>query len=544
MKKCICCGNELNNINFITIPGEEKNTYICSKCIKSMSKTINKSEDSSIAEDKKKCLYKALKEVILTYMSVIDHQFDQDETITRNEAMEVMDFLISKMQTIISREIQMAPLEADMLKQSHFYVLYSLYKLDDETDYSINEFKSEVFKHFNENKEAFITSYINKIPSPVDALIKIRNIEKKNQLKRRIHARKDDINENIPNPAKNVQEEKDEEVEITLKTPKQIKAELDKYVIGQEKAKKTLSVGIYNHYKRITNKKSNIAKSNIMLVGSTGVGKTELARSVAKILDVPFVIADSTSMTETGYVGGDVEDMLKSLIAAADNNIKKAETGIIYIDEIDKIARGSGSGRDVGREGVQQALLKIVEGNKITLKYHKGPVEETVDIDTTNILFICGGAFEAATMKEKNTNKVALGFNSTETIEEDEEEKIDTKVMIKNGMIPELVGRFPIIIKLDDLTTDDLKRILVEPEGSLIKQYKELLEIENIDLEFTNNALNLIAEKAYNNKTGARGLRTIIEDSITDLMYEIPDEKNIKKIQVGINNGQLCFRKN
>ena len=337
-------------------------------------------------------------------------------------------------------------------------------------------------------------------------------------------------------------DENDEKSEITLKTPKQIKSELDEYVIGQEKAKKILSVGIYNHYKRILNNKGNIAKSNIMLVGSTGVGKTELARSAAKILDVPFVIADATGLTEAGYVGNDVEDILINLIMSCGGSVKKAEHGIVYIDEIDKIARNKNGGKDVGGEGVQQALLKIIEGNEIILTVGKGPVQKKLKMDTSNILFICGGAFEGLTMAEKGPEKVTLGFNSV-TEETAQDEAVDAKTLIKYGMIPEFMGRFPMIVHLDDLDTDDLKRILKEPKQSIVNQYKELFSIDDIDLNFTDGALTFIAEEAYKNKTGARGLKSVIEDSIIDVMYEVPDEENICGVQVGVSKGKLCFKK-
>lgn len=338
--------------------------------------------------------------------------------------------------------------------------------------------------------------------------------------------------------------------EIQLKTPSQIKAELDKHVIGQEAAKKALSVGIYNHYKRISSGRTDIQKSNIMLVGPTGVGKTELARSIAKILDVPFAIADATSVTEAGYVGDDVENIVLKLIQAADYDIERAQCGIIYLDEADKIARKNESAsitRDVSGEGVQQALLKIVEGAEITVPSEGGrkhPYGENISIDTSNILFICGGAFESLTMREIEKEK-NLGFctRMEATPVKQEKHKLEAKDLVKQGMIPEFVGRFPIIVELSNLTEDDLVRILVEPENSITKQYTDLVGMDNVKLKFTDSALRYIAHKASEKKTGARGLRCIIEDAMNDLMFELPDEKDITTVQVSADENGLVFKK-
>lgn len=335
---------------------------------------------------------------------------------------------------------------------------------------------------------------------------------------------------------------------IKLITPKEIKEKLDNHVIGQELAKKNLSVGIYNHYKRIINNRFDIQKSNILMVGPTGVGKTELARTCAKILDVPFAIADATTLTEAGYVGDDVENILLKLIQAADGDISKAEKGIIYIDEIDKIARKGENvsiTRDVSGEGVQQALLKIIEGTVSSVPVRGGrkhPQGDRVEIDTSNILFICGGAFEDVTMNNKEKKK-HLGFGSMlEEVNDYKDEKVDTKKLIKAGIIPELIGRLPIIVKLNELEENDLKRILTEPENSIVKQYKDMFDIDNVSLKFTDSALQYIAHQAYENKTGARGLKSIIEDKMLDLMFEAPDG-NFNKIIIDAKDNEFIIKK-
>jgi ATP-dependent Clp protease ATP-binding subunit ClpX len=345
--------------------------------------------------------------------------------------------------------------------------------------------------------------------------------------------------------------DEDEEDEISenmqLATPSQIKAHLDQYVIGQDEAKRTLSVAVYNHYKRLRQSKKSdveIQKSNILMIGSTGSGKTYLAQSLAKFLGVPFAIADATTLTEAGYVGEDVENILLTLLQSADFDNKLAEKGIVYIDEIDKLSRKSenmSTTRDVGGEGVQQSLLKIIEGtiSRVPLSGgRKHPQAECVDIDTSNILFICGGAFSGLEkiIEQRNNKGKSIGFNADIKVIGDNDNMdlsdVQQKDLVKYGLMPELIGRLPVITTLNPLSESDLVKILTEPKNALTKQYQELLAMDGVKLEFDTDALKRIAELAIKKEIGARGLRSIIEKAMQNVMFSIPDRTDAKKVVV------------
>lgn len=522
MVKCSCCGevNREPDVIFLHNPNHSIQLAICKNCISNMHKHFEDMEQKEEAFSDDRSLYKkSLKGLLNMYIEYVDTCKEYEN--------EPLPYGYAKSYAKSIRESIEENMGKDKGRIEEIFYRLTLCSLD--KIYEENEYMDIPFDDWKIRLEETFDDAVDKALEASDAINSV--------LKNILNAREE--NAEIPNESKT-----DINSLNTIPTPSQIKKNLDRHIIGQEKAKKVVSVAIYNHLKRMKNNRYDIKKSNIMLVGSTGSGKTEIARHIAEAIDAPFTIADCTGLTEAGYVGGDVEDILAKLINAAGGDIEKAQRGVVYIDEIDKLARRESAGKDVSGEGVQQALLKILEGSEVTVTMgnKRSPFSESVTIDTTNILFICGGAFEGLTMAKKEVKK-ALGFNAQDEEVDITQQKIDAKALVKYGLTPEFVGRVPVIAILSTLTDKELKRILVEPENSLVKQYTELIGLDNVKLDFTSSALEWIAKEALENETGARGLQTIIEENMLDIMYELPDDKDVVEVQVGVKGGKLDFRK-
>lgn len=552
---CNMCGKELNNKKFIKLERESESVYICPSCINKMHDMMQEKEAEEIF-DKKLALYrKAFTAIADTYTNILqDYAASKNiNEIDPDIAFEIVSASGNALEGVLKSQELSNDITDSVISAAFNYLDITIHQIFNGEDSHIDSVSVPTFitlfkKQFYDDLEPYINfhfTFMDAINGALKSVLPegavIKTVPMRHNSKCGFFENDKDIPPKIRQAGTN--NASGNLLEIKLKKPSEIKSEMDRYVIGQEKAKKVLSVGIYNHYKRLLTNKNNIPKSNILLIGSTGVGKTELARSVAKILDVPFIIQDATSITEAGYVGEDAEDMLGRLLEQADGDLVKAEHGIIYIDEIDKLAKKDSAGKDVSGEGVQQALLKIIEGSEVsvTIGNKRNPMSRKITMNTSNILFICGGAFEELTMKEKS-EKITPGFNSV-TPDDMNSQTCDARALIKKcGMIPELIGRIPLIVQLNDLTVEDLKRILIEPENSLVKQYKSLFGVEEVNLEFTDAALRFIAKKAFDNKTGARGLKSIIEDNMLDIMFELPDKKDVHKVQIGVNAGNLYYK--